>query len=408
MTINNESKKQISLGIEGRREQIERVINRGIIVDIIPSIQEFKEKLINSEGLKIYIGADPTSSSLHLSHAKNYMLLEELRKLGCEVYVLIGDFTARIGDPTDNSTARKKLTEEQIQENVKDWRKQIKPLIDFNAKENPAKIVYNADWLSRLTMKDVVELVSNMTVQRMLERDMFEKRLKENQPIYLHEFIYPLMQGYDSVHLGVDAELCGTDQIFNALVGRTLEKKYKNKDKFVIAVNLMENPKTKTLMSKSKGTGVFLNATPEDMYGQIMAQPDEMVEILLINNTRISLEKVDEIIKMENSMDAKKITAQKITEIFHGKEESKKAEESFIKKIQKKEAPEDIQEFDLANKNIIDALVESKLVSSKSDARRAIEQGGVKINSEVIKDFDTILKSGDIVQKGKRFFAKVK
>src|SRR3989338_2351694 len=195
------------------KKRIEEIFNRGVVTQIIPSKEELLKRLLSGDRLRIYIGADPTSDSLHLSHAKNYMFLEELRQLGHEVIVLVGDFTAQIGDPTDKESARVQLTEEQVKENVKSWIKQIKPLMDFEAKDNPPQIKYNSEWLSNMKLKDEILLASNLTVQRMLERDMFQKRLKENIPIYLHEFEYPLMQGYDSVAMDVDVELCGTDQI---------------------------------------------------------------------------------------------------------------------------------------------------------------------------------------------------
>ena len=259
---------------------IEEIFSRGVVVEVLPSKEELIKKMIAGDKLRIYIGADPTSDSLHLSHAKNYMFLEELRQLGHEVIVLVGDFTAQIGDPTDKTAARVQLSEKQVKENVRSWINQIQPLMNFKDKTNPPRILYNSEWLSKLSFKDVVLLASNFTVQQMLARDMFSKRIKEDTPIYLHEFLYPLMQGYDSVAMDVDVELCGTDQTFNALAGRTLVKRLKDKEKFVITVNLMENPKTKELMSKSRGTGVFLSASPNDMFGQIMAQPDEMIEIL--------------------------------------------------------------------------------------------------------------------------------
>lgn len=268
------------------KQKIEDIFNRGIVAEVIPSKKELFDYLLAGKRLRVYIGADPTSSALHLSHAKNYMFLEDLRRLGHEVIVLFGDFTAQIGDPTAKNNARPQLSQEQVGENVKGWVEQIKPLMDFNDKVNPPKILYNNDWLSKLSFRDVVFLASNFTVQQMMERDMFEKRLENNTPIYLHEFLYPLMQGYDSVAMDVDAELCGTDQIFNALAGRTLLKRIKNKDKFVIALNLMENPETGELMSKSRGTGVFLSLPANDMYGAVMAQPDEMIRIFLVNNTR--------------------------------------------------------------------------------------------------------------------------
>lgn len=251
--------------IFNRERAVEQILNRGVIVNVLPDKESFRRRLLNSAPMKIYIGADPTSTALHLSHAKNYMLLEEFRKLGHKVIVLFGDFTARIGDPTGKLSARKQLTQEEVLQNVQGWIKQIRPLMDFEATENPPQIVYNSEWLSKLTMEEIINLSSNVTVQQMLERDMFIKRIKREQPIYLNEFLYPIMQGYDSVALDVDAELCGTDQIFNALVGRALLKKFRQKEKFVIAVNLMENPVTRELMSKSRGTGVFLDFDPFNM-----------------------------------------------------------------------------------------------------------------------------------------------
>jgi len=240
-------------------KKIDEILERGTIVNILPTKKEFRDRLLNGKPMRFYIGFDATSPTLHLSHAKNLILLEKFRKLGHEVVVLFGDFTARIGDPSGESLTRKQLSREDVLSNVENWKKLIKPLMDFEAKENPPKIMYNHDWLSKLNFEDIINLASNFTVQQIIERDMFQKRLKEEKPIYLHEFLYPLMQGYDSVVIDVDVEVCGTDQIFNALAGRTLLKKIKNKDKFVVAVTLMENPKNGELMSKSKGTGVFLD-----------------------------------------------------------------------------------------------------------------------------------------------------
>lgn len=400
--------------INQEKEQlVDGLLERGVIQEIIPNDKNaLRERLLN-EKLRIYIGADPTSTALHLSHAKNYMLLEEFRQLGHEVIVLFGSFTARIGDPTDRESARKQLSKEEVIENVKDWIRQIKPLMDFDAEDNPPLIKYNDEWLSELTFEDVVDLASNVTVQNMLERDMFEKRVKEEKPIYLHEFLYPLMQGYDSVAMDVDVELCGTDQIFNALVGRTLLRKYKNKEKFVVAVNLMENPVTGELMSKSKGTGVFLDATPFDMYGSIMSQPDEMIRVLLINNTRVPKEEVERLVKEENPRDAKMRTAWEITKVFHGKEEADKAQENFVKLVQNKEAAEDIPEVTVGSADIsLFALLRKCLEEdvSNSEIKRLIGQNSVKMDGETKNDANEeihIGEEGSIVKVGKKKWFKV-
>ncbi len=392
-------------------QKIDEILERGTIVKFLPTKEEFRKKLLSGEKMKFYIGFDATAPTLHLSHAKNFMLMEKFRKLGHEVIILFGDFTARIGDPTGEDSARKQLTREDVVSNVKKWKEMIKPLMSFNDTQNPPKIMYNNDWFSKFNFEDVIKLSSNFTVQQMLERDMFQKRLKNNRPIYLHEFLYPLMQGFDSVAMDVDVEVCGTDQIFNALVGRTLLKKQKNKEKFVIAVTLMENPKTGELMSKSKGTGVFLDTTPEDMYGQIMAQPDEMIKILFINCTLLELEKIDEYLKLENPRDTKMKLALEITQIFHGKELALKAQEKFISTVQKKEIPKDIKEMEIKSKkiNIVDLLIEAKFASSKTQARNLIAQNGIKINGKKITDLldISIPKDGLILQKGKRYFLKI-
>ncbi len=371
------------------KEQIvDEILTRGVIAEILPSREKFRQRLLSEDPMKIYIGVDPTSLSLHLSHAKNFMLLEEFRKLGHEVFVLFGSFTAQIGDPTDKSVARKQLTQDEVMDNVKEWTKQIKPLMDFDATENAPRIVYNHEWLSKLNMQDVIRLASNFTVQQMLERDMFEKRMKEEKPIYLHEFLYPLMQGYDSVALNVDAELCGTDQIFNALVGRTLQSRINKTEKFVIAVNLMENPTTGELMSKSNGTGIFLNFSPADMFGAIMSQPDEMINVFFVNNTRLPLDEIETILKNSNPRDAKIRVAFEIVNIFHGKEIAQEAQEHFVKTISNKETPTEVAEFKVESNEIklTELLVASGNATSIGDARRKIEQGGVNVEGEKILD----------------------
>ena len=393
-------------------KRIDEILNRGTIVEILPDKKEFKKLLLSGKRLRFYIGFDATSPTLHLSHAKNFMLLEKFRQLGHEVIVLFGDFTAQIGDPSDKDSTRKQLTKKEVDYNVRKWKSQIKPLMGFNDKKNPPKIMYNSKWLSKMQMKDFLGIAANFTVQQIIERDMFQRRLKNKKPIYLHEFIYPLMQGYDSVVMDVDVELCGTDQIFNALVGRELLKKFKNKEKYVVAVTLMENPKTGELMSKSKGIGVFLDASYKDMFGQIMAQPDEMIEILFVNCTNLPLEEIKEILKTNSPKDAKQRLAYEITKIFHGEKKAKQAEEEFVRVFSKKEIPEDIKEYRLKKGEymLFELLFELKLASSKSEAKRLIKQGGVKVNNKSITNEMAKItpKDGDIIRVGKRKFAKIK
>jgi tyrosyl-tRNA synthetase len=392
-------------------KKVDEILNRGVIKQILPTKEEFKKKLL-TEKLRFYIGADPTSNALHLSHAKNYMLLEDFRKLGHEVIVLVGDFTARIGDPTDKTSSRQQLTKQDVEENVKDWIKQISPLINFSTKENPARVLYNSEWLAKLSMEEVLKIASYTTVQKMLERDMFEKRIKNNKPIYLHEFLYPLMQGYDSVAMEVDVELCGTDQIFNALVGRTLIKRMKNKNKFVVAVNLMENPVTGELMSKSNGTGIFLNFSSIEMYGGIMSQADEMIEIFLVNNTRLSLKEIKKIISAENPRDAKMRAAWEIVKIFHGEAQANLAQEDFINKFQKNNIPENILEVKIAKEkvSVFDLAKACLKDKSNSSIRILINQGAVKINNESKNNLEeeiNLTDSGLVVKIGKKNWFKI-
>jgi tyrosyl-tRNA synthetase len=392
------------------KNKIDEIFNRGIVAEILPSKEDFFKHLLSGKRLKIYIGADPTSDSLHLSHAKNYMFLEELRQLGHEVIVLVGDFTAQIGDPTGKSEARNQLTAAQVKKNVKKWVSQIKSLISFKDLNNPAKIVYNSQWLSKLSFKDIIPLAANFTVQQMIERDMFEKRWQSNIPIYLHEFFYPLMQGYDSVILDVDAELCGVDQIFNALAGRTLMKRMKNKEKFVIAVNLMANPKTGELMSKSKGTGVFLSSPSNEMFGAIMAQPDEMIEVLFINCTRIPLSEKDKIMAL-GPREAKARIAFEIVKKIYGEKKAKLAEEEFNRIFQEGNSPSEIKTIKISPRSIgaKELLVKCGLAKSLSEAQRLIEQGAVSLDEQIVKDWrqKVLISKPTILKVGKYHFIKL-
>ena len=388
-------------------KRIDELFARGTVVEAFPSVPELKKKLMSGDRIKVYIGFDPTSTALHLGHAKNIMFLEELRQLGHETIVLFGDFTAQIGDP-DKNAVRKQLTPDDIKKNIADWKRQVQPIINLNDPENPAVIKYNSEWLSKLTFADVVGLASNFTVQQMLERDMFAKRMKENAPIYLHEFMYPLMQGDDSVAMGVDAELCGTDQIFNALAGRTLIKRLKDKDKFVIALNLLANPKTGELMSKSNGTGVFIDQPANDLYGSVMALPDPMIEPLFTNCTRIPLADKEALLA-KGPRDAKARIAFDIVMRFHGEDAAKAAEESFTTTFSKGGVPQDILEITLSAKDsLAEALVKAHVIPSKAEWRRLIDGGAIRTeDDEKISDPNFIPAKNVILKIGKRRFVKV-
>ncbi len=387
---------------------INELITRSVL-DILPDREEFKKKLLSGDRLKIYIGTDATGSSLHLGHATNYLILEKFRQLGHEVIFLVGDFTSRIGDPTDkNDSARKQLTREEVVENTKTWLDQIRPIVDIDNKDNPVTILYNHDWLAKLTFEDIIGLASHFTVQHMLERDMFEKRLSDNKPLYLHELFYPLMQGYDSVAMDVDIEMCGSDQTFNALAGRTLQKKINNKDKFVFITTLLENPKTgKKMMSKSEGTGIFLDVTAEQMYGGLMAQPDENMRQLFIDCTTLPLAEIESIFtEVTNPKEVKMRLAFEITKMFRGEAGAEAAQNHFVNTFQKGVVPENIITISAP---YIDSLIAVGVVASKSELRRLLDAGGVREveSGEKLTELPDTVAAPTTLKIGKLRFVKL-
>ncbi len=390
------------------KKRIEEVFARGTVVEAFPSKEEVIGALAAGKKLRIYWGVDATFTALHLGHARNIIFLEELRQLGHEVIVLFGDFTAMIGDP-DKSATRKALTAEEVKANVADWMRQIKPLISFDDKENPAQLRYNSEWLSKLSFADVLSLASNFTVQQFIERDLFAKRIKVGTPVHLHEFMYPLMQGYDSVAMDVDAEICGTDQIFNALAGRTLMKRMKDKDKLVIALNLIANPVTGQLMSKSNGTGVFIDQPADKLFGAIMALPDPMIETLFMHLTRLPLAEKEDLMAL-GPRESKARVAYDIVRRFHSEAAAKAAEETFIATFAKGGVPEDIAEIALVKGTALaDALIAAGIVESKTEWRRLVLDGAVKTDKDEKITDPKFEPSGEIVLKvGKRRFVRIK
>jgi len=397
-------------------KKIDEILARSVNT-ILPSKEELKKVLTSGKRLKIYHGADATGKDLHLGHSTNFLILERLRQLGHEVVVLFGDFTARIGDPTDKSAARVRLTKKEVEANLRSWKKQISKIINFKDSKNSVKIVRNSKWLAKLNFEDLIELSTNFTVQQMLERDMFQKRMEEGKPIYLHEFYYPLMQGYDSVAIDVDMEIGGTDQTFNMLAGRILQKKLNNRDKFVLTTGLLENPKTgNKLMNKSEGNYVSLQDTPNDMFGKIMALPDEIVIQMFMDTTNKELSEIQKIEQGLNDLsihpkDAKKQLAEEIVTIYHSEREAKKAEENFDNTFSKREIPEDVLEISTEKETkLSDILLSEKVVESKNEWRRLVEQGGVTSmkSGEKIKDSNYVVSGSGAYKIGKKRFIKIK
>ena len=392
------------------KEAISRSVDR-----IYPTADKFEEMLRSGRQLRIYMGIDPTAPYVHLGHATNYLLLRRLHDLGHKIIVLIGDFTAMIGDPSDKDALRKLLTKEEVKENFKTFKKQISKIIDFDNKKNPVEVVFNSKWLAKLTFTELVELASNFTVQQMLERDNFEKRLEERKPLYVHEFFYPLMQGYDSVALLADVEIGGTDQTFNMLAGRTLLKKYKNKEKIVVTTTLLENPATgEKLMSKSLGTGIGLFEEPNEMFGKTMALPDTAIIQCLIDCTRLPLAEIDKIkndlAAGANPKDAKTRLAWEIVKLYHSEKKADEARNYFIRAFQKKEMPADVELVEVPRGALLSEVLLSRgLIKSKADYRRLI--GGMavkKANGDIIADPFFKIEEDVELKIGKKNFLKVK
>lgn len=393
------------------KELIDLFLTRGVEA-VYPTTEELRTKLMSGQRLTVYQGFDPTGKFLHVGHAMGIRGMRILQQLGHRVIFLVGDFTSRVGDP-DKETGRKMLTTEEIAANMAGWKEQAAQMIDFGG-ENPVEFMGNFTWLSKLTLAEVIELMSHMTVQQMLERDMFDRRMKEGDPIRLQEFIYPLMQGYDSVAMNVDIEMCGADQTFNALTGRHLMKAYLGKEKFVRTNKMMDAPDGRT-MSKTKGNGINLGDTSEDMYGKAMSYSDDKIVMGLELLTYVPMEEVKRIgaaiAAGDNPMPFKKMMAYEIVKEIRGEAEAKRAQEFFERTVQNKELPEDIPVHQVGSEtiNILDLLVTLGFASSKGEGRRLIAQGGIKVAGESITDDQYMITpttEGVLVQRGKRQVVK--
>lgn len=398
-----------------------RILKKG--TEEIISQAELEEKLKRSEAtgkpLVIKLGLDPTAPDIHLGHTVVLRKLKAFQDLGHKVVIIIGDYTGMIGDPTGRSEARKQLTREQVLENAETYKKQIFKILD------PDKTIvrFNSEWLANMTFKDVINLSAKYTVARMLERDDFKKRYTTGLPIAVHEFFYPLMQGYDSVALESDVELGGTDQKFNILMGRTLQKEYGQKSVQIgMLMPILEGTDGVKKMSKSVGNYIGINEAPEEMYGKTMSIPDELIIRYFELVTDVH---PDEIEKMKNDMandavnprDLKMALAREIVRLYYNEEEAMKAEESFKLVFQRGQLPDEIPEIVVSGEELEDGaiwiaklLVLLGLSPSTSEARRNVMQGAVKVNEEKVTDvrLNIKIKNGDIIQVGKRKIAKIK
>lgn len=393
------------------KEQI-KIIQKGA-AEII-NVEELEQKLIKSQKenkpLVVKLGLDPSAPDIHLGHAVVLRKIKQLQDLGHKAVIIIGDFTGMIGDPTGKSKARKQLTKEQVIENAKTYEKQIFKVLDREKTE----VRFNSEWLGKLNFRDVIELASKLTVARMLEREDFKNRFNNQISIGIHEFFYPLMQAYDSIELKADIELGGTDQRFNILMGRTMQKEYDQESQIAMFMPILEGIDGKEKMSKSLGNYIGINESAEEIYTKVMQIPDELIIKYFELATDIHPDEIDKIKDMletneDNPRDVKMRLAKEIVILYHGEKAALAAEAHFKSVFQNNEIPEDIPSVDIVEgENIIDIITKSKLAPSKSEVKRLMLQGGIKVNGEKVLSFEnTPLKNEDIIQVGKRKFIKV-
>ena len=387
------------------KPDIKDLLARGVS-EIIPDKKEF-EKLLSKKKIKLYLGIDPTGGRLHLGHTINLLKLQEFAELGHEAILIIGTGTVLAGDPSQRDKARKKISQKEVKENIKTWKKQAGKVVDLSK----VKIKYNGDWILKLKYEDIVNIASNISAIKLFQREMFQRRVKKGNTVWTHETLYPLMQGYDSVYLDVDLEIGGTDQVFNMLIGRDLQKKMNNREKFVMTCNMITGTDGQQ-MSKTSGNCIWIEDSPKDKFGKIMSLLDESIFSYFESVTRVPMAEIEEMKKSgTNPRNLKAKLAKEIVTMYHGKKEAEKAEKEFEKVFSKKEVPTNIPEIKIKEKeiNILDLLVKTKMASSKSEAKRLIEQGGIKIDNEVKKDWKEkiITKHGSIIQVGKRKFIKL-
>ncbi len=392
-------------------------IKRG--VDEILVEKDFLDRLKQSKPLKIKVGFDPTAPDLHLGHTVIINKMRQFQEFGHEVIFLIGDFTGMIGDPSGVNETRPVLTKEQVKENARTYKNQIFKILD----KDKTRIEFNSSWMNKITSAELIDIASKYTVARMLERDDFKKRFRSENPISIHEFLYPLVQGYDSVALGCDVEMGGTDQKFNLLVGRHLQQIYGQEPQTIITLPLLEGLDGVKKMSKSSNNYVALNDSGDDMFGKIMSLADDLMwkyfELLSTKNLS-EIEKLKDTVKNgANPRDIKFLLAEEIVERFHSLSIAKKAKESFLQRFQKGGIPEDIDLIEVSIKDIENdngeinlprLLAHTNLVNSVSEGHRAIKAGSVRIDGEKISQISLDIQSDSelILSQGKRRFIKVK
>ena len=383
------------------------IIQRG--ADEILPLEELKKKLEKNKPLRVKLGMDPTAPDLHLGHTVVINKMKQLQDLGHEIIFLIGDFTGMIGDPTGKNVTRKPLTKADVLENAKSYEDQVFKILD----KDKTRIAFNSEWMGKMSSAEMISLASKQTVARMLERDDFSKRYKGGQAISIHEFLYPLVQGYDSVALRADIELGGSDQKFNLLVGRELQKQADMEPQVILTMPILEGLDGVQKMSKSLGNYIGIDEDPDSMFGKIMSISDDLMWRYLELLSFESLETIEswkkEVEDGENPRNIKFRLAEEIITRFHDKDQALKAQQNFIDRFAKNQIPDEMDEFTFSKGiKVANLLKDSNLVSSTSEAFRMIKQGAVKIDGEKLTDKDLAPDEGTLVfQVGKRKFARV-
>lgn len=392
-------------------EQI-KIIQSGAYEIINLEELERKLKISRAENrpLTVKLGLDPSAPDIHLGHAVVLRKIKQLQNLGHRAVIIIGDFTGMIGDPTGRSKTRKQLTKEEVMENARTYEKQIFKILD----KEKTELKFNSEWLSKLNFREIIELSSQYTVARMLEREDFKNRFKNQLSIGIHEFFYPLMQAYDSINIKADIELGGNDQRFNILLGRTLQKEYGQESQIAVFMPLLEGFDGTEKMSKSLGNYIGINESPADMYAKVMRIPDYLIIKYFKLATDIHPDEIDRINcqlqeNRVNPRDIKMSLAREIVTLYHSQTDASFAEKLFVGIYQSGDIPEDISGIYLEdNESVVDAITKAGFASSKSEAKRLILQGGVMVNGERIFDFNLIsINDGDIIKIGRNRFVRV-
>ncbi|MDP2734920.1 MAG: tyrosine--tRNA ligase [bacterium] len=392
------------------KEQLE-IIKRGTsgIITEGELLAKLKNAAAKGRPLRVKAGFDPTAPDLHLGHTVLIQKLKHFQDLGHHVLLLIGDFTGMIGDPSGKSETRKPLTRDEVAANAKTYTSQVFKILD----EKKTEVVFNSEWMERLTSGDMISLMSKYTVARMLERDDFQKRYQEGRPIAIHEFLYPLIQGYDSVVLKADVELGGSDQLFNLLVGRELQRDMGQEPQAVITMPLLEGTDGVQKMSKSYGNYIGIAEPPSEIFGKVMSISDELMMRYYELLSDAPKERLEEIrAGRVHPKEAKEALAFELTERFWGKDEAGKALEGFHALFARREIPEEIESLEIVkydNRGVLTAMRRAGFAQSTSEARRLVEQGGVRINGEKVSDWKMELpaKTEVLLQVGKRFFKRI-